>query len=182
MPRKRSKSERSKLIEKRRIGFRRVRRKSERSLELKPEENTLNMLCNTVDSFCFSLSTLISQCLMKSSTNRSKVISLFEATWANVFDFDALSYALENKTEKVESVSPRGLSYPTNSDIFSLVTRLSQITDTFIDSVKSVQPSTFKKEDLKQSTLTNLAEFNKYLRGLTPLLRNIFPDFEIQSD
>lgn len=177
LTRKRSKSERSKLIVRTSGSFCK-RRQSERIVEVDPKDEHIRILCNSVNILCGNISTLITHCFLPTTDTLSnrKVITLFENSWARVFSFEASLYAYEHKTyiTKANTIIPKGMAYPTKNDIFCLMNRLTDIFGSIIK-VGTIHKSGATETFDKQYTLIqNLTECNRYIRVLLPVLHETF--------
>jgi len=159
----RSKSENRKIDKSKKLSFR-ARTKSERIIEIDSRDEQLGEMCNLVQNMCRNISHLVTQCFVPLvPVFDENIISVFENAWAGVFTFDATFYAFQNRS-KVDPIIPKGMSYPTESDVLCLIKKLIGMLDTLFKIVPGTEPE----------IIQNLTECNRYLRELHPILKIAF--------
>lgn len=179
--RNRKKSEKSGLIQKKK-SFR-IRTKSTGSgpgngPEIVPREEKIGQICVLVQNLCSNIARMVATCFCPVSgfpentgSKISGLTAVFENTWAGVFRFEADFYALQTG-EKINPIIPKGMSAPTGSDVISLIKRLTGIFEKFLKILPEVESAA--PENAESDPRRNLAECNRYLRELIPILKSTF--------
>lgn len=169
----RKKSEKSGLIQKKK-SFR-PRARSERSdvfenVESRNENLQLWKMCNLVQNLCTNIGHLVERSFSSNAFIDENIISVFENTWAGVFNFEAKYEAFQNK-QNISPTIPKGLSFPTESDVLCLIRRLTGIFEKVL-SLKKLDQN--QNDQTNQSLISNLTECHRYLRELHPILLQTF--------